>query len=247
MIVEMTGVPGAGKSTVAELLGCQLDCRVWKGTDAFQPLTLRSNPYLRMAGKLIGEMRMAAAATEILLGSRYARHLLASSLVPAIHSRRHPAARINLVRNLLAKVASDNTFRRNHAQLVIVDEGLFHIPQNLYVDTSQVASRITMANILKLLCAAPLPDVLVFVDAPDQILVTRLRERGHARIRPGTGELTHFVTNARIVADATMSAVRVLETSSRMRVIHWRNDRSVPTHQDTVALASAIREIQCTL
>ncbi len=187
-VVELIGVPGSGKTTVARLLGGELE----EGglvpltlPDAGRTLARRSlagalipdPPSLwgdRLAWKLFEVERLVRGIWFLLARPRFATQLLVQQLrrPSGARARRrrvvHWWIRTAGARSLMLSRQLDN-------EVVLLDEGLCHRVVQLFSSADEVPDERMVSEYVS---SVPLPDVLVHVVAPVDVAFERVLERG---------------------------------------------------------------------
>jgi len=101
--------------------------------------------------------------------------------------------KINFIRNTIKKIGKQNYFSKIEfvdGRVVLVDEGISHLYQNVVTGKTQNNLKIFIL-LNKLLSLVKLPDRVIVVDAPKEVIVERLKERGHKRV--SKHDIEHFV------------------------------------------------------
>jgi len=101
--------------------------------------------------------------------------------------------KINFIRNTIKKIGKQNYFSDIEfidGRVVLVDEGISHLYQNVVTGKTQNNLKIFIL-LNKLLSLVKLPDRVIVVDAPKEVIVERLKERGHKRV--SKRDIEHFV------------------------------------------------------
>lgn len=174
MIVEFIGCTGAGKSTLIAAVRQRLAQRATV-TSAFEvvatPLGLQgiSHPSVR---NLVQEGLSLPSFLRVL--PRHYR-LVLFALRMLARQGQISLFTCNNLRSLVRKVGVDAILRRTDGErIVLVDEGTVLLPHNLFVYTAAHYSAAEIAQLGKLL---PLPDVIVYVQAPVETLLVRSLQR----------------------------------------------------------------------
>lgn len=174
MIVEFIGATGAGKTTLITDVQHKL-AHTGDVPTAFEfiagPLGLRgiTHPTVRnLTQELVG---LPFAVVSL---PRY-RKLISFSVRMLARQGRPTLFTANNLRSLVRKIGVYETIRRTAGnRAVLVDEGTVHLAHNLFVYTSAIYSDKEIAQLASYL---PLPDVIVYVKAPVESLITRSLQR----------------------------------------------------------------------
>ena len=106
--------------------------------------------------------------------------------------------KINFVRNTIKKVGKQSYLSNIdfiYDKVVLVDEGISHIYQNIVTGKTQNNLKILIL-LNKFISLINHPDEVIVIDAPTPIIVDRLKERGHKRLR-GCKNIERFVENSK--------------------------------------------------
>ena len=106
--------------------------------------------------------------------------------------------KINFVRNTMKKVGKQRYLSNIDFvddRVVLVDEGISHIYQNIVTGKTQNNLKILIL-LNKFISLIKLPDEVIVIDAPTPLIVERLKERGHKRLR-GCKDIERFVENSK--------------------------------------------------
>lgn len=89
--------------------------------------------------------------------------------------------KINLLRNAIKKIGIFEIirFRSAYPQVILVDEGVLQAAHNLFV---HVSIETNMEHLNTFAGLVPLPDVVVYLRQPEELLMARTMKRGHKRI-----------------------------------------------------------------
>src|SRR5919108_4340512 len=206
MIVELVGPPGAGKSS---LLGAARRLLAERGIEAAEATaavdrTLAESRVGRLAKPLLN--RHARRSRTLLFDLPYAiRFAVVEWRVTAIAVHaiwRAPVGwdhRAVLLGRFLTVAARSHYLRSRLSEraAAVFDEGLLHRTVNLFAWRTGSGSEAR-----RYLAAVPVPDLAIFVDAPDAVALARLEIRGlPLRLRgrsPAT--VNAFVVNACSIA-----------------------------------------------
>jgi hypothetical protein len=209
LLVEFTGVTGAGKSTLVtaliDVLSRQgfaareahdmllarygLRCQRWPGLRAVFIHLLAVLPFLRYMLTREG-FRLACFAARVVARD-------AGSFRLAIRLLRNFVKQIGTYRLLLRLQP-----RLQGCDFILCDEGGLHVAHNLFVHAGAAPRR---DEILLFADIIPKPDVIVWVKAPAAHSIACTLERGHPRV-PGTAAAAQaFVDHAQLTFDTLCS------------------------------------------
>lgn len=168
MIVELTGIPGAGKSTLLASLQ-KIENRTPFVFD-IQRFIL-NNSWLPFNGKIAYEV--------ILYFKVYTLRSADITLLKNVfflmkNSGNSLFSKLNILRNTLKKILIFNAIN-NRKEIFFIDEGIAHIPFTLFVDINKTINTEDVKNIF---LNTPVVDKLLIVDAPDNVLLDRVIDRG---------------------------------------------------------------------
>lgn len=120
--------------------------------------------------------------------------------------------KINRIRNVIRKIGIfEFISRRCSAQQVVLadNEGLLQGVHNLFVHQNSKVDTTKIAKYVELL---PLPDVVLFVQQGEQLLVSRTLERGHSRVDGSSPEMViDFIGQAVTVFNEMINIPRIQE------------------------------------
>jgi thymidylate kinase len=173
LIVEFIGTTGAGKTTlISEVYQCLSGMvEVKTAYEVVAPTVLhgvRNSSARNLVQELIGLPSFTASA-------RRHREFIVFVLKMLRRQAKFSIFTINNLRSLERKLGVYEIVRRRHReQIVLVDEGTVLTAHNIFVFTSASYSPREIAHFAKL---APLPDAIVYIKAPAEILVRRSLER----------------------------------------------------------------------
>ena len=175
MIVELTGIPGAGKSTVLESLKLLQENPLF--VFDIQDYIMRKS-FLPLGGKVGYDLLLLRHVfllkSEDMRVLKYAFSYIKRSMNSLLH-------KMNILRNILKKLIIYR-YIKDRDEVFFIDEGISHIPFNIFVDVGDVLNHEEVKDFLKLL---PSVDAVLTIDAPDELLLERVIERGregHRRI-----------------------------------------------------------------
>jgi len=175
MIIELTGIPGAGKSTVIKALKKEFfhqkyvfDVRKY----------ILQNEIFSIDNILFYDFILL---TKIFLLKKQDFSLLKYVFIIVKNSHNSFFHKINIMRNTLKKILIYR-YIENKEEIFFIDEGVTHIAFSVFVD---IGKSLDKEGLQILLNKVPYVDKLIIIDAPYQILLQRVIERGkegHKRI-----------------------------------------------------------------
>jgi dephospho-CoA kinase len=193
MIIELTGIPGAGKSTVLNSLINSSNKH--KYIFDIKKYILR-NWIFSINSTIFYDFVLF---TKIFLLKRSDIDMLKYIFYIIRNSKNTLFHKINILRNILKKIIIYR-FIENKNEIFFIDEGVSHIPFNVFVDINKTLDE---KRIYKLLEMIPTVDILLIIDAPDDILIKRVIKRGkkgHKRINFNLQEdIETFMFQSRII------------------------------------------------
>lgn len=183
MIIEFIGSTGAGKTTLIQhiLRSCQQDgMKAMVGTDfVLQQSRLNGIKNQRVRVILINLLALFAALAAWRNNIAFYRFLL--RVIRQLPGTVPRLEKILLTKNILKRIGIYETIRRHGAaqQVYLVDEGTLHVAHSLFVQLASEANRHDLATFARLV---PLPDVVVYVQQDEAVLIERTLARGHQRV-----------------------------------------------------------------
>tara|TARA_B100000787_G_C16198685_1_gene302927 strand:+ start:6471 stop:7154 length:684 start_codon:yes stop_codon:yes gene_type:complete len=202
MIIEFTGIPGAGKSTIINGIS-ELSLKI--------PIIFNVEKYIRDRSffKLPGTIGF-----DIILFFNFYKLkrkdylLLSRSLTVLKKNNNRILHKINILRNIFKKLVI-NRFIQNKKEYFLIDEGLSHIPMSLFVD---INSEIIKSEVIDFFKNLPKIDKLLLIDADDLSLIKRVTIRGgkgHKRIDFSKKEnVVLFMSKSRDILDLLKQELR---------------------------------------
>ena len=160
MIVEFSGVPGSGKSTVIQ--------------------KIKDESIFPQKSVFIDNNFSFLKDTFFIFYFFYIFQFQYKKLFSLIyHSENSFLQKMNLLRNVIKKI-SRYFFYNRKKEIYLFDEGVSHIVFNIFVDSS--FKGIDKKEIEEVLQLLPLPNLLICIEADKEIVLQRLEYRGHKRI-----------------------------------------------------------------
>ena len=182
MIIEFTGLPGCGKTTIISEIK-----RIAKNEK--RSILFAKEEILRNCriGFFRHSRMLARLALDVILlfvfVANYAKYkdIFQQARYYVNASRQSFFQQLNLLRNILKKISMHHYCQRIHSSgNILIDEGICHTAFNIFVDSS--SKSVPDHKIDSFLNIIPWPNVLVIVEASDDVIRERLLERGHRRI-----------------------------------------------------------------
>ena len=168
MIVELTGIPASGKSSVIE----EISKLEYKKTVIFD-----IENYIKRVSLMYLPFKIGYDITLLFYFFRLNvtdYRLLLESFKILIKQAGEKSEKINIYRNIYKKLVI-NRILQNKEEIFIIDEGVSHIPMSLFVNTN---SKIKIAEVNSFLKILPRKNKVLLVDADDSELIKRVLTRG---------------------------------------------------------------------
>ena len=185
MQVEFTGCTSGGKTTlirsVVETCGLQGIAAIEAEEFVLGLARLNRVKAKTIRTLLIDLLTLSAA----LVAWRKHRAFCTFSLRTVARLQTGGFERLNLARNVLKKIGTYELIRcfNRNCSLILVDEGTVHAAHNLFVHLCREPD---WSKVKEFTTLVPLPDVLVYVRAPESAIIARTLRRGHKRIHAST-------------------------------------------------------------
>ena len=174
MIIEFIGSTGAGKTTLISEVQRRLSQTTVLATSfdvIASPLGLQRVTHLTIRN-LIQEI----VGFPFFIGSLY-RHKAIIVFILRMLARQASFSffTINNLRSLERKIGVDEIIkRRQHDKIILVDEGPLLLAHNVFVYSG---AHYTCEEITRFASLVPLPDIIIYIKAPMEILVQRALQR----------------------------------------------------------------------
>ncbi len=120
--------------------------------------------------------------------------------------------KINRIRNVIRKIGIfEFISRRSESQQIVLadNEGILQGVHNLFVHQNSQADLHKISRYVELV---PLPDVIMYLQQKEDVLVSRTLGRGHARVAADSPDkVVHFIRQAVAVFDELINAPKIQE------------------------------------
>jgi len=212
MHIELIGSTSAGKTTLAKKM---VQAGKERGVDVFLSddfileqahLSWVQNEFVRR--RLIELISFAVWLTCL----RRHREFFIFVLLEGQHAPGSWFYKINRIRNVIRKIGIFEFISRRSGsqQIVLADnEGILQGVHNLFVHQNSAAD---LHKISKYVELVPLPDVVLYLQQEEDVLVSRTLGRGHARVAGSSRDnVLHFIRQAVTVFNAMISVPKLQE------------------------------------
>ncbi len=205
-MVEFTGCTGAGKTTIS--------FRVIEKLQRLGVETVSVHPRMFVLGGRLSEGLTNETAQNIIMDLRALKRLFLSfndhyellrfSLKILRYHADSLTEALNLFRSVCRKTGIYHLLRSNkfRHKMIVVDEGSVHSIHNLFVHLNSVPNQGFLSEFSRLV---QLPDLIVYVHSPLNVLLEQARNRKDPPRRLTGTQLVKFVENARQVFEEFMS------------------------------------------
>jgi hypothetical protein len=119
--------------------------------------------------------------------------------------------KLNRIRNVLRKIGIFEFISRRAGsqQIILADnEGILQGVHNLFVHQNSQADLQKIARYAELV---PMPDVILYLQQEEDVLISRTLGRGHARVASSPDHVIHFIRQAVAVFDELINVPRIQE------------------------------------
>lgn len=212
MHIELIGSTSAGKTTLAKKM---VEVGKKKGLDVFLSddfmlqwahLSWVRNEFIRR--RLIELISIAIGLTCLNRYGDFFRFVL--------HEGKYTPGswfyKINRIRNVIRKIGIfEFISRRSEAQQIVLadNEGILQGVHNLFVHQNSQADLNKISRYVELV---PMPDVVLYLQQREDVLVSRTLGRGHARVAEDSPDkVVHFIRQAVAVFDELVNAPKIQE------------------------------------
>jgi hypothetical protein len=233
MIIEFTGIPGAGKSTLIESVTTKLreqGLTVQTPNEyifSLLPISPPSNPIL---STLLIDIILIPWVVRSFSNSK-SRNIMTAGIQAIARGKHHPLVSFNLHRNFLKKIGVYTLLNKrpdnsSNSSLILWDEGITHSPQLLFVNKDHTPKNKIIREFLEKL---PLPSLLLFLDTDVSVALDGITKRGSSWNSPGKNHrmgstkesTTRFLKSSKVIFDMSLK--------------HWgHNPNSLVIHRDDV-------------
>jgi thymidylate kinase len=210
MHVELIGSTSAGKTTLARKMvevGKEKGLEVFLSDDFMLQrahISWVRNEYVRR--RLIEMISIAVGFTCL---NQY-RDFFSFVLREGKYSPGSWFYKINRIRNVIRKIGIfEFISRRSESQQIVLadNEGILQGVHNLFVHQNSQADLDKISRYVELV---PLPDVVLYLQQREDVLVSRTLERGHARVAEDSPDkVVHFIQQAVAVFDELINAPKI--------------------------------------
>jgi broad-specificity NMP kinase len=168
VIIEFTGVPGAGKSSIiSQLSKAKLDTSLVVNIEKY----VRSVSLLNIPTKLGYDIMLFLRFYKL---TRLDFEVLFSAICHLDFKLSSLSTSLNICRNICKKLIIHRVIQAED-KVFLIDEGLSHIPMSLFVDVNKKVVKSDVVNLCKIL---PKVDRVILIDAKDDELLKRVLNRG---------------------------------------------------------------------
>jgi thymidylate kinase len=228
MIVEFIGSTGAGKTSLIS----KIHHKLAQTTVVTTPFDLISTPLglSHVTHPTVQNLIQELVAFPFFIGSlnRY-RKFLAHTIRTFSHNTKFSIHTINNLRSLERKIGLyEITQRYNRDRIILVDEGPI-LAAHMFVFSG---SMVTSSELTAFAALLPLPDLIVYITAPIEVLVRRALNRPDPPREMGSKDpamTENYVRSATAVFDQLMEADRL-----RNRLLIIDNPDLTPEEHDRV-------------
>jgi hypothetical protein len=247
MHIEIIGSTSAGKTTLAKKM---VEAGIGHGTDVslsddfmLDQLHLNwvRNEFIRR--RLVETVAFGTLLTCL---SRYKKFI---DFV-ILEGRNTPGSwfyKINRIRNVIRKIGIFEFITRRSAsqQVVLADnEGILQGVHNLFVHQNSEAD---LAKITRYVELIPLPDVVLYLQQEEHVLIARTLARGHGRVTGAEDKVGHFIKQAVVVFNEIvklpMLKGKLLIVNGQLNVQHNNSDSGYSTFDRVIDLVQSGRVI----
>lgn len=243
MHIEIIGSTSAGKTTLAKKM---VEVGIRNGTHVFlsDDFMLDQLHLNWIRNEFIRRRLVEAIAFAMLLtcSSRYKKFI---DFV-ILEGRNSPGSwfyRINRIRNVVRKIGVFEFIARKSKseQMILADnEGMLQGVHNLFVHQNSDADLAKIARYVELV---PLPDVVLYLQQDEHVLVSRTLARGHGRVTGAEDKVGYFIKQAVNVFNEMvklpMLQEKLLIVNGQLSVQHNDKDLEYSTLDQVMDLVQA--------
>jgi len=209
MHIEIIGSTSAGKTTLARKM-------VQAGVKTGQTVSLSDDFMLEQSrlnwiGNAFVRRRLVETIAFVMVFKCFSRYRNFIDFVLR-EGRNSPGSwfyKINRIRNVIRKIGIFEFIAQNakSRQIVLVDnEGLLQGVHNLFVHQDSQADLDKITRYVELV---PLPNIVLYLQQDETVLVSRTLSRGHGRVARAQASVAHFIKQA-ILAFEAMAKLPVI-------------------------------------
>lgn len=212
MHIELIGSTSAGKTTLAKKM-----VEAGKNNGVYISLSddfILEQLNLTWVGNEFIRRRLVEAAAFVICLTCLAQHKEFFSFVVR-EGKSYPGSwfyKINRIRNVLRKIGIFEFISRRAGsqQIILADnEGILQGIHNLFVHQNSQADLHKIARYAELV---PVPDVILYLQQEEDVLISRTLGRGHARVAASSPDhVIHFIRQAVAVFDELINVPRIRE------------------------------------
>ena len=224
VVVEIAGLPGAGKSLLADAVMVRLEGQGIAVSDA----TAGFGPTSSGLGRLTRKALMVARTLAVRPSMRAVAKAAIGTRQGTVHDWLARPANV-----VLSAVLTDRA--QQVPVVTLLDQGITQDSWSLALRADRERS---LASLDRLLSLATLPDVIVFVEAPQATLVERLRARAsqHSRLqRQSDDEMSVELVHGAELFEEILNSLAQLPADNRPTVLRVDGTRPIAA-DDVVAL-----------
>jgi hypothetical protein len=243
MIVEITGIPGVGKSTLFAKASERIQNRVILFSEDM--VLKRFNAHLLMnplLKRLIADLVLFA--TFLRHRDKYKEFLFIAAKT-ALSVKESLPFRLNIIRNLILKFGRYEFIRKTYQdQIIICDEGVSHIPFNL-IDYSG-RKRLDVEDVLRRLSSVLGKINVILLERDAHEVQQSLKQRGHKRVSKNSAySLEQFVKYNHLLVQNYKSAPEDIFRSRSHILLSSDGERNVETFISALKKCVAMEAHYC--
>jgi deoxyadenosine/deoxycytidine kinase len=246
MQIELIGCTGVGKSTLVKkmLQSCRENGIIACTGDQFVLKQMKlgwiKNYYIRTI--FVDIFTLSACLLTCKSNSKFYR--LVMKMVTELPASVNWIEKLNIVRNTFKKLGAVEIIRHLNTfdQIVFLDEGTIHTAHYLFVQPFAPPPKNYLNNFLHLI---PLPDVVVYLQEDESVLVERIQTRKHRRTHNQPYEsVRKFVRNA-------INTFKLIEhqplVQEKLILINGKGDIKTPDDKKNDSIAMVLELLKGTV